>query len=123
MASVTVTDDIITVQFTGWERLWIGRERLAIPIAAVRHASAVAQPLRLAYGGRRGIAVSGFLKIGVWGLFGRTRQLVAARRGEPGLHLLLNREYAGGDFDEVVLSDPAGHKIAHAITRVMAARA
>ena len=123
MASVTVTDDFVDVRFTGWERLWTGRERLTIPVAGVRHASVVAEPLRLARGGRRGIVVSGFLKIGVWGLFGGPRQLVAARRGEPGLHLVLNRSAAGGEFDEVVLSDPAGAGIADAIARAMAARA
>ena len=123
MASITVTDDFVDVRFTAWERLWIGRERLAIPVAAVRHASVVAEPLRLARGGRRGITVSGFLKIGVWGLFRSPRQLVAARRGEPGLHLVLARSAAGGEFDEIVLSDPAGARLADTVTRVLAARA
>ena len=123
MASVTVTDDMVDIRFTGWERLWIGHERLAIPIAAVRDVSFVAEPLRLAHGARRGIAVSGFLKIGVWGVFGRPRQLVSARRGEPGLHLILDRASAGGEFDEVVLSDPAGNGITDAIVRAKAARA
>lgn len=123
MASVTVNDNFVDIRFTGWERLWTGRDRLAIPIAGLRHASLVAEPLRLAHGGRRGIVVSGFLKIGVWGLFGGPRQLVAARRGEPGLHIVLDRSATGGQFDEVVLSDPAGPGIADAITRAMAARA
>ncbi|MCW3817825.1 hypothetical protein ONA91_25575 [Micromonospora sp. DR5-3] len=123
MASVTVTGDLVDIRFTGWERLWIGRERLAIPVAAVRQATAVDGPLRLARGGRRGIVVSGFVKIGVWGLFGGPRQLVAARRDEPGLHLVLDRAAAGGEFDEVVLSHPAAPGIADAVGRAMAARA
>ncbi|MEQ4304681.1 hypothetical protein ABNF97_25430 [Plantactinospora sp. B6F1] len=123
MASVAVTDDFVDVRFIGWERLWIGRERLAIPVAGVRHASVVAEPLRLAHGARRGIVVSGFLKIGVWGLFGGPRQLVAARRGEPGLHLVLDRSAVGGEFDEIVLSDPDAPRIADAVTGAMAARA
>jgi hypothetical protein len=123
MASVTVTDELIDIRFTGWERLWIGRERLSIPVAGVRHAALVADPLRLARGGRRGVVVSGFLKIGVWGIFGGPRQLVAARRGEPGLHLILDRAAAGGQFDEVVLSSPAAPGVADAIARTMAALA
>ncbi|OKI85869.1 hypothetical protein [Micromonospora sp. CB01531] len=123
MASITITGDLIDIRFTEWERLWTGRERLAIPVAAVRHAAAVDEPLRLARGGRRGIVVSGVVKIGVWGLLGGPRQLVAARRGEPGLHLVLDRAAAGGEFDEVVLSNPAASGIADAIGRAMAARA
>ncbi|MCO8270759.1 hypothetical protein M1L60_09145 [Actinoplanes sp. TRM 88003] len=119
MASITVTGDIIEIRFTGWERLWTGRQRLAIPVAAVRQASAVAEPLGLARGARRGLAVSGLLKVGVWGLFGGTRQLVAARRGEPGLHLILS---AGQEFDEIVISDPAGARHAGTIARATAGR-
>ncbi|MET8910365.1 hypothetical protein [Micromonospora sp. NPDC004551] len=123
MASVTVTDELVDIRFTGWERIWTGRERLAVPVDGVRHAVLVADPLRLARGGRRGVVVSGYLKIGVWGLFGGPRQLVAARRGEPGLHLVLDQAATGGRFDEVVLSDPAAPRVADAIARAMAARA
>ncbi|GAA1565565.1 hypothetical protein GCM10009827_103950 [Dactylosporangium maewongense] len=123
MATVTVTGDLIDIRFTRWERLWIGRERLTIPAAGVRRAAFVAEPLGLAHGARRGIVVSGFLKIGVWGIFGGPRQLVVARRGEAGLHLVLDRPSTGGQLDEVVLSHPAGARIADAIARVMAARA
>ncbi|GLI03344.1 hypothetical protein [Phytohabitans aurantiacus] len=123
MASITVTGALVDIQFTGWERLWVGRERTVIPVGAVRYAALVADPLRLARGGRRGIVVSGLLKIGIWGLFGGPRQLVAARRGEPGLHLVLDRAAAGGQFDEVVLSHPAAPGIADAIGRATAADA
>ncbi len=115
MASILVTDGMVTINFTGWESLWVGRRRTAIPVGAVRQAALVTNPLRVARGARRGIVVSGFLKIGIWGLFRGPRQLVAARRGEPGLHLLLDRAAAGGQFDEVVLSHPAAPVIAEAI--------
>ncbi|WP_406079243.1 hypothetical protein [Micromonospora sp. NBC_00858] len=121
MASVMVTGDVIDIGFTSWERLWIGQERLVLPVAVVRQAASVDDPLRLARGGRRGLAVSGVVKIGVWGLFGGPRQLVAARRGERGLHLILDRT-AGGAFDEVVLSSPAAPHLADAIGRALAAR-
>ncbi|GIJ76359.1 hypothetical protein SAMN05443287_102125 [Micromonospora phaseoli] len=123
MASVTLSSDMIDIRFTGWERLWTGRERLAVAIRAVRHVAQVDSPLRLARGARSGYVVSGFVKIGVWGLFGGPRQLVAARRGEPGLHLVLDRAGAGGEFDEVVLSGPDAPGLAEAIGRAMAARA
>ncbi|MDG4796855.1 hypothetical protein [Micromonospora sp. WMMD1082] len=123
MASITVTGELVDIRFTGWERLWIGRERLVFPVAAVRGAAVVADPLRLARGARRGMVVSGFVKIGVWGLFGGPRQLVSARQGEPGLHLVLDRASAGGEFDEVVLSSPAAPGVADAIGHALAAGA
>ena len=122
MASVTVTGDVVDVRFTAAERFWIRRAGLTVPVAAVRQVSLVPRPLRLAHGARRGITVSGFLKIGVWGLFGGRRQIVAARRGEPGLHLVLDRSAVGGEFDEMVLSGPAAAGAADAITRAMVAR-
>lgn len=118
MATVTVVGDRVEVRFTGWERLWTGRRQLTVPLGAVRQADLVDEPLRLARGARRGITVSGLLKIGVWGLFGGTRQLVAARSGEPGLHLVLDRAAGGGEFDEIVVSGPG---MADAITPVVPA--
>ncbi|GGM48313.1 hypothetical protein ACFFX1_45210 [Dactylosporangium sucinum] len=123
MASITVTGNAIDIRFTGWERMWIWRERLSLPLTAVRQVVQVDNPLRLARGARRGYAVTGFAKVGVWGLFGGPRQLVAARRGEPGLRLVLDRAAAGGEFDEVVLSSPAAPGLAETIRRAMAARA
>lgn len=120
MASVMVTNDVIDIRFTGWERVWVGRARFAVPLTAVRRVALADNPLRLARGARRGYVVSGFVKIGVWGLYGGPRQLVAARRSEPGLHLVLDRAASGDEFDEVVLSSPAAPGI---VQTVMAARA
>lgn len=111
MATITVTPETIEVGFTSWERLWTRRERLTLPVAAVRHAALVDRPLSLARGARNGFVVSGFAKFGTWGVFRGPRQLVAARRGEPGLHLVLDRAAAGGEFDEVILSAAAAPEV------------
>ncbi|MBQ1021673.1 hypothetical protein KBX71_27865 [Micromonospora sp. D93] len=121
MASVVVTNDVIDIRFTGWERLWTGRDQLVLRLAAVRRVDLVNDPLRLARGARRGYVVSGFTKIGVWGLFGGPRQLVAVRRAESGVHLVLDRPAGGGEFDEVVLSSPTAPGIVATIKRSMAA--
>ncbi|MGC4894528.1 hypothetical protein [Micromonospora sp. DT31] len=42
---------------------------------------------------------------------------MAARRGQPGLHLVLDRSAAGGEFDEVVVSDPAAAHLTEVIGR------
>ncbi|GAA1844682.1 hypothetical protein [Asanoa iriomotensis] len=123
MATITVTSEVVDIRFSGWERLWIGRERFVPRLSAVRQVALVDEPLRLARGARRGYVVSGFVKVGVWGLFGGPRQLVSARRAEPGLHLVLDRAVAGGEFDEVVLSSPAAPALAETIRLALAARA
>ncbi|MET7821874.1 hypothetical protein [Micromonospora zamorensis] len=122
MASVMVTKDVIDIRFTGWERVWTGRDQLALPLTAVRRVDLEEHPLRLARGARRGYAVSGFAKIGVWGVFGGPRQLVAARRAEPGVHLVLDRSAGGAEFDEVVLSSPAAPGLVATIKSALAAR-
>ncbi|GAB2949727.1 hypothetical protein GCM10027280_42880 [Micromonospora polyrhachis] len=120
MASVTLTDQRIDIRFTAGERIWIRRDQLTIPLTSVRHVTCVDKPLSLARGARSGYVVSGFTKIGIWGIFGGPRQLVSARRGSPGLHLVLDRTTAGGEFDEVVLSDPAASELADAIRHTIA---
>ena len=44
MATIMVTGGTIDIRFTGWERLWVGREHAAIPVAAA---------LRRAFSGAR----------------------------------------------------------------------
>lgn len=112
MTMITVTGTRIDLRFSRWERLWLGRARLSVPVAAVRRVAVVDQPLRLATGARRGLVVSGLIKIGIWGLFGGPRRLVVARRGRPGLHLVLDREASGDEFDELVLTDPEAPRLA-----------
>ncbi|MEE3919206.1 helix-turn-helix domain-containing protein [Micromonospora sp. BRA006-A] len=54
MASVTLDRDVIDIRFTGWERMWVGRERFTLRLSAVRYAAPVDEPIRLARGARHG---------------------------------------------------------------------
>ncbi|MEE6257365.1 hypothetical protein [Plantactinospora sonchi] len=117
MATIVVGNEEVIFDFTGMERLWLGRRRLRVPLRAVRQVEYVDHPLRLARGPRRGLTVAGHTKIGVWGLFGRSRQLVHARRGVPGLRLRIDRTDVDGRFDEVLVSTPEAVGLARAITR------
>ncbi|MFD2762876.1 hypothetical protein [Micromonospora eburnea] len=122
MAVVAVTGEQLDIRFSSGERIWLRRDQLTVPLSAVRQASCVDQPLRLARGARSGLVVSGFIKIGVWGVFARPRQLVSARRGEPGLHLLLDRSTGHVEYDEIVLSAPAAPRLVEAIQHATAGR-
>ncbi|MEU0569388.1 hypothetical protein ABZ297_28985 [Nonomuraea sp. NPDC005983] len=111
---------MITIEFGPWERLFTGRARHTVPLTAVRQAAATGQPLRVPRGPRKGLTVSGHTKIGVWGVFGGPRQLVAVHRHLPGLHLLLDRASSGDEFDEVVVSVPDAERLAEAVRAVVA---
>lgn len=122
MAEVTVARDSVDIEFGTWERTWTGRRRVSVPLAAVSGAACVDAPLRIPRGGRRGYVVSGRTKIGVWGMLRGPRQLVSARRGDPGLHLTLDRAAAGDAFDEIVLSHPDAARLADRIRSAAARR-
>ncbi|MEV5893515.1 hypothetical protein [Nonomuraea fuscirosea] len=118
MATVMINDSLIAIEFGLWERMFAGRSRHVVPAHAVRQALVTPRPLSVARGARKGLAVSGHAKIGVWGLFGGPRQLVAATRDQPGVHLILDRARSGGEFDEIVLSVPDADRLVAAIRRV-----
>ncbi|MGY1439983.1 hypothetical protein [Streptomyces reniochalinae] len=116
MAMVKVHRGALTVEFSSRESVWARRRSVTVPLAAVREVTCVERPLRETRGGRKGYQ-SFFTKIGVWGLFTGTRQLVSARRGEPGVRVLLDRAAAGGDFDEIVVSHSNAAGLARDIAR------
>jgi hypothetical protein len=116
MATVQIDDDRLHVRFDRGERRWLRRTELTVPRAAIRSAAAVPQPLALARGARSGFHVTGLVKVGIWGVFTGPRQLVVARRGRPGLHLVLDRT-AGVGVDEVILSVPDGPVLAAELSR------
>ncbi|MFE7463347.1 hypothetical protein ACFU6R_04490 [Streptomyces sp. NPDC057499] len=104
MALMKISGDRLVVEFEGRERMWLRRDGLTVPLAAVRQVVPVGQPLREAHGTRKGLQISGATKIGTWGLVLGPRQLVAAYRGKPGLRVVLDRAASGEEFDELVLS-------------------
>ncbi|MEU5988148.1 hypothetical protein ABZ806_04130 [Spirillospora sp. NPDC047418] len=122
MAEVTITGNSVDIEFDAWERLWTRRARVAVPLAAITRAARVDAPLRAARGSRRGLAVSGFAKIGVWGLVRGPRLLVSARRARPGLRLTLDRAISGDEFDGIVLSHPDAARLADRIRAAAGAR-
>ncbi|MEU5838315.1 hypothetical protein ABZ820_32245 [Streptomyces diacarni] len=116
MAVMKVHRDSLTVEFSSRESVWARRRSVTVPLAAVREVACVERPLRETRGGRMGYQ-SFFAKIGVWGVFTGTRQLVAARRGEPGVRVVLDRAAAGADVDEIVVSRSNAAGLARDIAR------
>ena len=116
MATARRHDAGVVVEFRGWERLFTGRAVLEIPVAAIREAGCVERPLRATRGARAGLVVSGFRKIGRWGIGVGLRQLVSVRRGVPALRLVLDRNATG--YDEVLVSVPDAAALAASLGAV-----
>ncbi|MBE1484630.1 hypothetical protein [Plantactinospora soyae] len=121
MATMRISNEVLTFEFQGMERFWLGRRTLTVPLRSVRQVAYADRPLRLARGMRRGYLVSGVVKIGVWGLLTGPRQLVYARRGIPGLHLWLDSATVDGGFDEVVFSTRDAARLVRTIAQSIAA--
>jgi hypothetical protein len=102
MARVEERGSGVVVRFEGWEPLFTGRAQLEVPFGAIRDVAVVENGLRATRGGRAGLLVTGVRKIGRWGLGVGLRQLVSVRRGQPALHLRLDRGVTG--YDEVLVS-------------------
>lgn len=117
MATLKLSGTTVTVEFGTWERTLVKRSSLTVPLAAVRRVTPTGNPLREAHGARNGLQVSGFAKVGVWGVFTGPRQLVAAYRGQPGLRIELDRAASGEQFDELVLSIDNAAQIAQQISQ------
>ncbi|MEV0647634.1 hypothetical protein AB0I28_20435 [Phytomonospora sp. NPDC050363] len=114
MATVTHTPTTVRIAFGPFERLFTGRATHTIPVEAIREASAIPDAVGHLRGARRGLEVTGLVKVGVWGVFGRRRTLAAAYRGVPGLRLVLD----GDEFAEVVVSHAGAGELAAALGRV-----
>ncbi|RSN45802.1 hypothetical protein DMC64_13680 [Amycolatopsis sp. WAC 04197] len=106
MATIDIADGGVRVRFSSWERLAVWRDEVIVPSSAIKAVEFVEEPVRRTRGGRAGVLISGVLKVGYWGLGTRTRQLVSARRGVPGLRVEIDRAVAGLPFDEVLVSAP-----------------
>ncbi|HYH29257.1 MAG TPA: hypothetical protein VD903_02635 [Pseudonocardia sp.] len=110
MARVEERSDGVVVRFEGWEPLFTGRNRLEVPFGAIRGVEVVENGLRGTRGARMGLLVTGFRKIGRWGLGVGLRQLVSVRRREPALRLVLDRGATG--YDEVLVGLPDAAEVA-----------
>jgi hypothetical protein len=110
MARIEERSGAVVVRFEGWEPLFTGRRTLAVPFAAIRGVDVVDNALRGTRGARSGLLVTGFRKIGRWGIGVGLRQLVSVRRGEPALRLLMDREVTG--YDEALIGLPDAAAVA-----------
>ncbi|MBB1154964.1 MULTISPECIES: hypothetical protein [Amycolatopsis] len=111
MATAEIVGDELRVRFARWERFAVRREEITVPLARIRTAEQIGNPLARTRGGRIGMLVSGVFKVGVWGLGTGTRQLVSVRRSGPALRIVLD----DAEFAELLLSLPDAAELADAL--------
>ena len=113
MATMKVTGNELRVRFAAWERPFVWRAKLDVPLTAIRGVQRVDRALRLTRGGRVGLLISGVMKSGRWGFGAGTRQLVSVRRGVPALRIALSRAETG--YDELLISVADADRLAEVI--------
>lgn len=126
MARMHVDDHAVTVELNAVDRLCCGgRSRLVVPRGEIASVERVEHPTRASVTGvgRVGLAVTGVLKIGRWGLGTPTRRFVSARRWVPALHLVVREGFDGQlGYHELVISTPGADALYAALTGVHTAR-
>jgi hypothetical protein len=119
VAHVHMDDVSVTVELAWWERLFAGgRAQIVVPVGAIVLAECVDRPTAMSAtpGGRAGLLVTGVLKVGRWGIGAGSRQFVSARRGVPGLRLVLAAGAAAQvRYDELLVSVPDAARLAAAL--------
>ncbi|WP_405148548.1 hypothetical protein OG589_11450 [Sphaerisporangium sp. NBC_01403] len=102
MIEVGIHEGTLTVFFAPWTRPFTRTDAVRVPLEAIAEAHHLDRPLTAATGVHSGLLVSGFAKVGTWTSLKGVRRLVAARRGVPGLRIVLKGRVAG--YDELILS-------------------
>ncbi len=105
---------VLRVTFSAFERLMMLRRRpLEVPFAAVTTVSAEPGWTSQVLGIRKGLVVSGYLKLATFRHPDGTRRLVTMRRGRPLLRIRLSQQI----YDELLLSTPEAPALATALDR------
>ncbi|ANY09534.1 hypothetical protein [Pseudonocardia sp. HH130630-07] len=96
MASVHVDDTAVTVVLSRVESWFCGgRSRLVVPLSEVRSVERVDRPTRASATGigRAGLAVTGVVKLGRWGIGSPVNRFVSVRRWTPALRVVVGETY------------------------------
>ncbi|AUS81306.1 hypothetical protein C1701_26660 [Actinoalloteichus sp. AHMU CJ021] len=117
MASVTVSDDEIVVRFNATEIPLVARQKVTIPLSAVKEVAVLEKSLATQGARRAGMFVTGVMKVGLWGTGTGVQQLVSVRRGTPALRIILDKYDAGLKIDEVMVSISDAASVADDIER------
>ncbi|MEU0479034.1 hypothetical protein ABZ260_07600 [Streptosporangium sp. NPDC006013] len=116
MIQVRIHDGTLSVHFPPWTRPFVRAGQVDVPLAAIADVHHLDQPLAAAKGLRSGLVVSGYTKVGTWTSFSGVKRLVAARRGVPGVRIVLKHRVAG--VDELILGVQDAKEIQRRLTQV-----
>lgn len=121
MTVLQLHDQTLTATFDSWwERLFTGRPHVSIALADIAEADVVDHALRICHGPRKGLEVTGFVKVGTWGLAGPVRRLVSLRRHRPTLRIRLTDTATSYGFGELWVSTPSAEAVLTALEEVTA---
>ncbi|MEU3165193.1 hypothetical protein [Streptosporangium sp. NPDC006930] len=116
MIQIRIHEGTLSVRFASWARPFVRTDQVDVPLEAIADVHHLDRPLGAAKGLRSGLVVSGYVKVGTWTSFGGVKRLVAARRGVPGVRVVLKHRVAG--VDELILGAQDAQEIRRRLTRV-----
>lgn len=102
MTEVSYNPEGMSVRFPGWESVMVGRSAVFVPASAILAAQAEEGWTTEVLGFRRGLAVTGYRKLGTFTHPSGLKRLVSMKRGLPLLRVQVERGTTG--FDELLLS-------------------
>jgi hypothetical protein len=112
MAALQLTPSTLTLHLSRAEKILGLLRNVQVPLAAVRSAEVVSDPLSAVRGLRApGMALPGLRKIGTWRRQGE-RVLVSIRRGQPAVRVRLN----GQRYDELMIGTDDAAAVAGELT-------
>lgn len=119
MGTVHVDDNAVTVELSAVEKLFCGgRSRLVVPRSEIRLAERVDRPTRASATGigRAGLAVTGVLKLGRWGIGSPTSRFVSVQRWRPAVRIVVDDAFrAQLGYHEILISTPDVDRVTAAL--------
>lgn len=113
MATVTVTDDVVRIELTRFEKIAGILRDQEIPVGSITAVAFEPDPIRAVRGIRApGMALPRRTMIGTWRGRGR-RRFVRVRRGEPGVRI----EAEGQRYDTYLVGTPGADALATELER------
>ncbi|WP_068165783.1 hypothetical protein [Rhodococcus phenolicus] len=112
MAELKYDETTLHLSFSRWEAPFVRRSGMAVPLSAIEAVDVLPGWSSEILGLRSGLAISGYLKVGIFLHPSGIKRLVVMKRGNPVLRIGLHRDT---QFDELLLSSPNAYGIADAL--------
>lgn len=115
MAELKYDETTLHLSFSRWEAPFVRRSGMTVPLSAIAAVDVLPGWSSEILGLRSGLAIAGYLKVGIFLHPRGIKRLVSMKRGNPVLRIGLRRRATDTHLDELLLSTPSAYGIADAL--------